>query len=622
MLRISKFSLLLITVISSIVIGMQPVLAGQKGLTRAESVDVFSGNENYAVIIGVNKYDEIGNLNYAVEDAMRLTRFFEEQGYNVKTLTNFGATKNRVLKHLRNVAEIAGNPGGTEGNVVFAFSGHGFRHKGQNYLATPETNPSDISGTALSLKEVSGMLEQAEVRQRVLFIDACRNDPSKGRVSKSRTFTADKSAEGLAILYSTRADRLSWEDNKLQQGVFSHFLIKGLKGGAAAGDGYVSFDRLQRYVANRVKKYVFNNFDEVQIPYIGGERTGEFILAKGPGSGGLAVAAVQTHSVQTAPVQTPVASSRPEIKMGSLTLDVTPSEARVRIMNIGPKYHAGIELALNENYDVLVSHPGYQSWRQTIRLSNANQRVQAMLKKSPKPQVAKKQWFEPEMVLIPAGSFRMGDLVGKGVTDEKPVHAVNLKSFLMGKYEVTFDEYDAYVKATGADRPDDYSWGRRTRPVINVSWDDAKGYIKWLNKQTGKRYRLPSESEWEYAARAGTTTRYSWGDKIEKNRANCNGCGSQWDNKKTALVGRFSKNEFGLYDVHGNVREWVEDRWHDSYDGAPNDGSAWLTGGSSGRVLRGGAWSSIPARVRSALRNRDFSVNRDYFIGFRLAQDR
>ena len=141
-------------------------------------------------------------------------------------------------------------------------------------------------------------------------------------------------------------------------------------------------------------------------------------------------------------------------------------------------------------------------------------------------------------------------------------------------------------------------------------------YVKWLSWKTGKGYRLLSESEWEYVARAGTRTRYWWGDGIDRNRANCNECGSRWDNKRTAPVGSFSANEFGLYDVHGNVQEWVEDCWNDSYDGAPTDGSAWESGGW--RVLRGGSWNNKPRKLRSAHRDRNTSGSRGGGFGFGL----
>ena len=229
----------------------------------------------------------------------------------------------------------------------------------------------------------------------------------------------------------------------------------------------------------------------------------------------------------------------------------------------------------------------------------------------------------PEMVVLPTGRFRMGDLDGSGRSNERPVRTVTIsRPIAMGKYPVTFEEYDRFVSATGAARPADYGWGRGTRPVIYVSQEDAKAYAVWLSKQTGKRYRLPSEAEWEYAARAGTTTRYSWGDDIGRNRANCDGCGSEWDDTQTAPVGSFAANPFGLYDMHGNVEEWVEDRWHDNYEGAPSDGSAWTTGGDKSRaVVRGGSWYYFPSWLRSAFRFGHLPSNRDFNLGFRLVQD-
>ena len=203
----------------------------------------------------------------------------------------------------------------------------------------------------------------------------------------------------------------------------------------------------------------------------------------------------------------------------------------------------------------------------------------------------------PEMVVVPAGSFTMGSPSSeKGRYDgEGPQHRVTIpEPFAVGKYEVTFAEWDACVAAGGCygHRLYDPGWGRGQRPVIVVSWEDAKAYVGWLSRKTGERYRLLSEAEWEYAARAGTRTRYHWGHSIGRNQANCDGCGSRWDDEKTAPVGSFPANGFGLHDVHGNVWEWVEDCWHGSYAGAPTDGRAWATGGDcERRVLRGGSWN-------------------------------
>jgi formylglycine-generating enzyme required for sulfatase activity len=234
----------------------------------------------------------------------------------------------------------------------------------------------------------------------------------------------------------------------------------------------------------------------------------------------------------------------------------------------------------------------------------------------------------PEMVVIPSGNFLMGSPERESgrSRSEGPQHRVTIgRAFAMGRYAVTFDEYDSFANAMGRELPGDEGWGRGNRPVISVSWHDAFAYTKWLSAQTDKSYRLPTEAQWEYAARAGTETRYWWGNEIGRNHANCSGCGSQWDHhKQTAPVGSFYVNPFGLYDTAGNVMEWVQDCWHDSYKGAPNDGSAWEGEGGGDcrlRVLRGGSWGGGPGYLRSANRTRNNPGTRFDFVGFRLAQD-
>jgi len=231
----------------------------------------------------------------------------------------------------------------------------------------------------------------------------------------------------------------------------------------------------------------------------------------------------------------------------------------------------------------------------------------------------------PEMVRIPGGEFLMGSKKGEGDLDETPEHPVRITPFAIGKYEVTFAEYDMFANATNRDLPDDEGWGRENRPVINVSWHDAVAYAAWLSDQTGKRYRLPTEAEWEYAARAGTRTAYWWGNDVGRNHANCNGCGSQWDDRQTAPVGSFPANPFGLSDTAGNVWEWVQDCWHENYQDAPEDGSKpWGEedgGDCARRVLRGGSWGYFPGALRSAPRIRYAPGFRFSSGGFRLAQD-
>ena len=228
------------------------------------------------------------------------------------------------------------------------------------------------------------------------------------------------------------------------------------------------------------------------------------------------------------------------------------------------------------------------------------------------------------MVVIPAGRFRMGCVSGRDCAGiEEPVRDVVLAYPLaVSKYEVTFAQWDACVAAGGCGgyRPDDESWGRGERPVINVSWDEAQSFVQWLSRQTGATYRLLSESEWEYAARAGTSTAYSWGAEFVSGRANCDGCGSPWDNSRTAPAGSFAANGWGLHDMHGNVFEWVEDCWNPSHDGAPADGEARRQGDCFVRVMRGGSWIDFPWGVRSAIRHRRAADDRDNRRGFRVAR--
>jgi formylglycine-generating enzyme required for sulfatase activity len=235
----------------------------------------------------------------------------------------------------------------------------------------------------------------------------------------------------------------------------------------------------------------------------------------------------------------------------------------------------------------------------------------------------------PEMVVIPPGSYLMGspDSDNKAEPYEKPQHRVTIgRPFAIGRYPVTFDEYDRYCLATARNMPKDRGWGRGRRPVINVTWRDAVAYCAWLAEQTGRRYRLPTEAEWEYAARAGTTTPYWWGTEVGQGNANCDGGGTQWDNKQTTPVGSFQPNTFGLYDTTGNVWEWVQDVWHDDYYGAPDDGNEWIAEHediceTACRVCRGSSWGYDPKDARVSSRDwndPDFSFRNN---GVQLARD-
>ncbi len=226
----------------------------------------------------------------------------------------------------------------------------------------------------------------------------------------------------------------------------------------------------------------------------------------------------------------------------------------------------------------------------------------------------------PILSLLSGGTFRMGQNTLTG-GDTGPEREVQVAAFGIGTQEVTFDQYDRFARATGRRLPDDFGWGRGDRPVVGVSWSDVQAYVDWLSRQTGQRYRLPSEAEWEYAARGGGRGSYWWGFGLEPGRAACFDCGSQWDSRSTAPVGSFPPSAYGLHDTAGNVMEWVADCYHPSYEGAPADGRARLDGDCRLRVARGGAFNKPSASMRAYVRTKLDPETRLNNLGFRVARD-
>ena len=346
-----------------------------------------------------------------------------------------------------------------------------------------------------------------------------------------------------------------------------------------------------------------------------------------------------------------------------ITVNTTPSDAKVQILTIGPKYYPGIQVEPKQ-HTIKVSKAGYAPYRKNINVDE-DITLNVTLKRAVRQagDTFKDCSDCPQMVVIPEGRFQMGSNDRRDT--EKPLHRVNIQSFSMSQTEVTKGQFAAFVDATGyrtdAEKntasdgcitSEDIKWEWRSgrswkstgfdqnnrHPVVCVSYNDAKAYTKWLSQRTGKSYGLPSEAQWEYAARAGSTTKYHFGntdsslcrygnvaDKTESPT------GSTWHNNAecadgywfTAPVQNYQANDFGLYDMHGNVWEWTQDCWHDSYNNAPSDGRAWesANGGNCGwRVLRGGSWFDRPSYLRSAFRSWNTSLTRDYNSGFRLVQ--
>ena len=249
----------------------------------------------------------------------------------------------------------------------------------------------------------------------------------------------------------------------------------------------------------------------------------------------------------------------------------------------------------------------------------------AVVRPAPRP-VVTRDYREPEMIFIRGGTFTMGSPANeKDRNDEERPHSVRIGDFYLGKTEVMIEEYQRCVTAgackppvwdeagsgyhlqTGASKSYYQPHTRSVKqPIVGVSWDDAMRYANWLSGFTGKRYGLPTEAQWEYAARAGAQTTYYWGNQVGKNQANCDGCGSQWDGKSTAPVGRFAANRFGLHDMLGNVQEWTCSEYDKNYAGGEQRCAV-----SGSRAKRGGSWNFYPRFVRSASRSMSTPTNRN-----------
>jgi formylglycine-generating enzyme required for sulfatase activity/serine/threonine protein kinase len=302
--------------------------------------------------------------------------------------------------------------------------------------------------------------------------------------------------------------------------------------------------------------------------------------------------------------------------IGQLWITTRPNNAQIVLLDIDPSYSAGMKLSPGR-YRIKLIAAGYQDKIETIDVgSGANNLTISLTREVVNIPL-------PKMITISGGSLQMGS--DNGGSNEKPVHTVTIQSFNMGQSEITFTQWDACVDGGGCTyKPHDEGWGRGNRPVINVSYKDIAGeFIPWINKTTGNSYRLPSEAEWEYAARAGRTSRYSWGYTINCSQARYGYLSGECKKRQnTDRVKSFLANPFGLHDMHGNVWEWTQDCWNDNYSSAPNSGEAWNKGDCSQRVLRGGSWLSRPDALRSAYRFRNSTTVRNNDLGFRLAQDR
>ena len=471
--------------------------------------------------------------------------------------------------------------------AVVYFAGHAIQNQDRNFLIPVDAtiaSDADLRSNTVDVDLILDPLIVARPRGSVVLLDAASKNPWQQKVSARGSGLANVSPiEGITQAYPAAPGQIV-EDQKGPEGLFASEFIRAAK---APDRTFKEAFRLTRAAVAKASR-------NKEVPWETSLNTADFVV----------------------------------------TPHAAPAEIASRaISRLGPS--DAVEQGFWDTIKNSDSAANFQAYLDAYPngpfASAARQRLQSMgaLSSPAKPPVVANASAStirdcpqcPELVLIPSGSFSMGST--EVFSFEGPIHRVSIgRPFYIGRYEVTFEEWDACVNDRGCTyRPDDAGAGRGRRPVSDVDWNDAKTYVAWLSQKTGKTYRLPTESEWEYAARAATTSAYPWGRSVDKDRANCAGCTSL-PHSNAIEVGSFKPNAFGVYDMAGNAAEWVEDCWSEGYRGAPADGSASVKPGCRERVIRGGSYNNDARYLRSAARFKyDYNV-RYPSNGFRVVREK
>jgi formylglycine-generating enzyme required for sulfatase activity len=596
-----------------------------------------------ALVIGIDKYDNLGphaQLKKARSDAAAVARMLRDLGFDV--IAQDDVKRSAFNDHWQDLlTKLA--PGDT---AAFYFAGHGVEFGGRSYLLprdVPNIRPGRdelLRREALSLQEFLADLRERGTRLNLVILDACRDNPFEQFAGRSvggrRGLAVSEPPEGTFIMYSagtgeSALDRLSDADGD-PNSVYTRHIIPLLR---TPG---LSLTEVAEQVRLSVRQ-IAATVQHRQTPAYYNQVLGRVCLAGGECGprAGWAPTVLQSESAEAWAVAKDAQSiAALEAFIHRFGNTYYGDLAKVRLAELKEA-----ELAAKKKTGQAVKADAGRQGLTSLNAEQETKQVQGMLWPG--------QVFRdcadvcPEMVVLPAGSFIMGS---NDDDSEKPTHRVTIQwPFAVGKHEVTFGEWDACLTSGGCKhRPRDEGWGRGKRPVIAVSWEQITSeYLPWLRRTTGKPYRLLTEAEWEYAARAGSTTRYHFGDDVKALCSYANvadlslketsvglhdpitigphdpivSCRDGY--ARTAPVGSFRPNAFGLHDMHGNVWEWTEDCWNESHNGAPSNGSARTTGVGCLHVLRGGSWINGPTELRTAVR---FGVvihsNEAVVIGFRL----
>jgi formylglycine-generating enzyme required for sulfatase activity len=614
--------------------------------------------KNWVIAIGINEYDNLKPLKYAKKDAEAIKAWCEREGGfdrggiflftedsppipaspPIPTQLTHGRLKRFLQRQFQTPLLNSGD------NLWFFFAGHGRRDQDKDYLMLPDSDPGNVRETAVSVDYVTERLRRSGADNVVLLLDACRDEDSRGGLG-----IGEEKHQGVITFYSCTANQQSWEIDELQQGSFTHTLLEGLRRQGEANCATV--ERLDEYLRRQVEKINARYGKPRQNPYLKAEPPHKlyFILLE-------QVATLK--DVQPLKYQASLAENRGDLDLaeqlwirvlGASRGDLDAIEAIKRIARRQSQSSsiptAPEPVRQSEGNRSSTPKPSQENGLKVFNFEivEVNAKGEQIKKESKQSQYFSQDLGNDitlEMVAIPGGTFTMGTedeeierLVKKFdwqyFSREKPQHQVTLPSFYMGKYPITQAQWQAIAATAKIDidletNPSNFTGNEL--PVERVTWYQATEFCKRLSRETKQEYRLPSEAEWEYACRAGTTTPFYFGETITGKLANHNASNTYADEpkgeyrKETTPVGQFPPNAFGLYDMHGNVWEWCADTWHDNYDGAPTDGSVWTKNGNDNRSpLRGGSWYYYPSGCRSAFRG--FNDRRAYVsddFGFRV----
>ncbi|MEC9369653.1 MAG: SUMF1/EgtB/PvdO family nonheme iron enzyme [Pseudomonadota bacterium] len=574
-----------------------------------------------ALVIGNSTYAHVGKLANPANDASAVAESLKRLGFESveqKSDLDYRAFR-KALSDFSRIAD------GADVALIY-YAGHGIEVDKRNYLIPVDAelrDGRDADLEALPLDVVMGTVEGAR-KLRLVVLDACRDNPFRAKMASrggtrsigrglARVEAPSNTLVAFAAREGTTADDGRGKHSPYTTALLKHIETPGLE---------------INFLFRRVRDAVLADTGGRQEPFIYGSLSSEAIFLKpGDGSALPTVAAKEDNGR--------LAAMQKELEALKQQLDKKP-EAKTQPKDDGKLAALQAEVErLKKQLETKPEAKKPEEPKTKVAVGTFEQQKPTTPARGLKPGDEFQDCDTcPKMVVIPAGSFTMGSHMSepqRGAEEGQQRRVTIDRPFAAGKFEVTFAEWDACAADGGCDghRPGDQGWGRGNRPVVDVSWLDAKTYVAWLSRKTGKEHRLLSEAEWEYAARAGTTTPFSTGQTITTVQANFNGdytyngSGKGQYRKKTTPVGSFAANAFGLHDMHGNVWEWVEDCWNGSYAGASTDRSARTAGDCSLRVLRGGSWSNGPWDVRSAIRYRRYTDNQYTVsgIGFRVARD-